>query len=28
VPGGYGTDETNGRQLPLFRPGVAVAEPT
>jgi ammonium transporter, Amt family len=28
VPGGYGTDETNGRQLPLFRPGIAVAEPT
>jgi ammonium transporter, Amt family len=29
VPGGYGTDEAaNGRQLPLFRPGVPVPEAT
>ena len=28
VPGGYGTDDSNGRQLPLFRPGQAVPEPT
>jgi Amt family ammonium transporter len=28
VPGGYGTDEANGRQLPLFRPGAPVPEPT
>ncbi len=28
VPGGYRTDDANGAQLPLFRPGVVVAEPT